>query len=79
MFETILVIVICILLIGGVGDFLFDAFGFGLKLFLGLVLVFASAYLVIKMFIAMIPWMLVISLIALIFGLVWLIKTVKRL
>ena len=78
MFETIFIILICILLLGGLGDFIFDALGFGVRIFLSIVLVIASIWLGIKLFVVMIPWMFVISIIAFIFGIVWLIKAIKN-
>ena len=78
MLETILIILICIILLGGIGDFLFDALGFGVRIFLSIVLVIASIWLGIKLFVAMIPWMFVISIIAFIVGIIWFIKAIRK-
>lgn len=78
MFETILIILLCIILLSGIGDLIFNALGFGVKLFLSIVLVIASAYLAIKMLFVMIPWVFVISLIALVVGIIWLITSVVK-
>lgn len=76
--ETILVILICIVLLSGIGDLLFDALGFSVRIFLSIVLVIASIWLGIKLFIVMIPWMFVIALIAFIVGVIWMIKAIKN-
>ena len=78
MLDTILIILLCIILLGSIGDFFFDALGFTARVILSIVLILASAYLVIKLFFAMIPWMFVISLIALVVGIVWLIRAIIR-
>ena len=75
--ETILIILICIVLLSGIGDLLFDALDFNVRLFLSIVLVGASIWLGIKLFITMIPWMFAIALIAFIVGIIWLIKAIK--
>ena len=76
--ETILIILICIVLLSGIGDLLFDALGFSVRIFLSVVLVIASIWLGIKLFVVMIPWMFVIALIAFIVGIVWMIKAIKN-
>ena len=76
--ETILIILICIVLLSGIGDLLFDALGFSVRIFLSVVLVIASIWLGIKLFIVMIPWMFVIALVAFIVGIVWMIKAIKN-
>lgn len=76
--NTIIVILICILLLGCVGDLVFDIFSFSIKLFLSFVLIIASIWLGIKLFIVMIPWMFTIAFIAFIVGIIWLIKAFKK-
>lgn len=78
MFETIIVILLCILLLSGIGDLFFDALGFGVRLFLSIILVVASVYLAVKLLFAMIPWMFGISVAAFIIGIIWLIYTVAK-
>lgn len=78
MFETIIVILLCILLLSGIGDLFFDALGFGVRLFLSIILVVASAYLAVKLLFAMIPWMFGISVAAFVIGIIWLIYTVAK-
>ena len=76
--ETILIILICIVLLSGIGDLLFDALGFSVRIFLSVVLVIASIWLGIKLFIVMIPWMFVIAIVAFIVGIIWMIKAIKN-
>ena len=78
MFQLIIVILICVLLLSGVCDWIFDLVGAGFKVILSLVLIFASIYLGIKLFIVMIPWMFVIALAAFFVGIIWLIRALIR-
>ena len=78
MLETILIILFCIVLLSGIGDLLFDALGFGVKVFLGIVLVLASIWLIIKMIFLFVPWIFILSLIGIIVGIIWLIKTIVK-
>lgn len=78
MFETILIIIICVVLLSGIGDLIFDALGFGVKLFLSAILIIASVWLGIKLLFAMIPWMFGICLIAFIVGIIWLVRVVVK-
>lgn len=78
MFETIVIILICIVLLSGIGDLFFDVLGFGVKLFLSAVLIIASAWLAIKLLFAMIPWMFGICLLAFVIGIIWLVRVVVK-
>ena len=78
MIDLIIVILLCALLLGGVFDWLFNLVGVGVKIFLSIVLILAAIYLGIKVLVVMIPWMFIISIIALIVGIVWLVKSIFR-
>ena len=78
MIETILSILICVLLLSSIGDAFFKFLGFGVKVFLSIVLVIASIWLAIKMIVFMIPWMFVLACIAFIGGILWLINTMIK-
>ena len=68
MFETILIILVCILLLSGLGDFIFKFIGFTAKIVLSVILIAASIYLLFKS----IGLLFIVSLL---FGIIWLIKT----
>lgn len=76
MLDTIIIIILCLLILGGVFDFILDLFGLGFKVICAIVLVCASIYLGFKLFVAFIPWMFCLTVIAFILGVVWLIKAI---
>lgn len=78
MLQLIIVILVCVLLLSGVCDWIFDLVGAGFKVVLSLVLIFASIYLGIKLFIVMVPWMFVIALTAFFVGIIWLIRAIIK-
>ena len=76
--ETILIILFCLVLLSGFGDLIFDVMKGGIKIFLGIVLILASVWLIIKMTIVMVPWIFVLSIVGVIVGAIWLIKALVR-
>lgn len=76
--DFLIIILLCILAIGAVGDLLFDAFGFGLKMLFSIILILASLYIIIKMFFVMIPLILVLGIITFVVGMIWCIKAVVK-
>lgn len=78
MFDFIILILLCIFSIFAIGDLFFNALGFGLKILFSIILIIASTYLIVKMCFILIPWMLYLSIMVMIIGIIWLIKTVVK-
>lgn len=76
--DLIIIILLCIFAIFALGDLFFDALGFGLKIAFSIILIVASAYLIVKMFFVLIPWMLILSIAVMAIGIIWLIKSVVK-
>lgn len=78
MLISFIIILLCIIAIGAVGDLFFNALGFSIRIFLSVVLIIASVYLIIKMSFVLVPWILILSIITLIIGIIWGIKSVVK-
>ena len=78
MLETILIIITFLILLGGIGDLLFGILDFGLKIILGIILIIASIWLALKLFVVMIPWMFALCVVCFFVGIIWLIKSLIK-
>lgn len=73
MIETILIIIICTLLLGSIGDIFFKVLGFTAKIILSLILIIACIVLLVKTTIIVTPIFIYLALIA---GVIWLLRTI---
>lgn len=73
MLDVIFIIVICVILLSGIGDIFFKLLGFTAKIILGVILILSCIFLLIKTTIIITP---IILYLILIIGVIWLLRTI---